>query len=639
MERRLAAILAADVAGYSRLTELSEEASTATVRELCAAAEEIIEEHRGKVFTRAGDGIVAEFPSVVEAVRCAVDIQNEIKNRNVGVPEGGRMQFRIGVNLGDVVYEEKDVYGTGVNVAARLEQLAEPGGIYISQVVYDQVRKVIELPFDYVGLHRLKNITQPVHLYQIHPVPLPWFRKILSPKYIRTHLGTALGVPLLLLVAAVSLYYQREPLINFNTLISDFGDVISSPLPEQASIAVLPFDDLSPGGDQDYLADGITEELTTGLAKFPRLLVVARASTLPYKDQPTDIRKIGKELNVRYLLQGSIQRADQNIRVTAQLIDGNTGSHFWAERFDRKLNNIFEIRDEITDAIAGTLGGMQGKVAKAEILRLASKAPKNLTAYEYVVKGWREFHEFTQKHNETARNLFEKAIDADPTYARAYAGLAWTYASDYDFEYTDDFDGALEKALANARTAVSLDENDYQAHWALGWAYLYSRQFDRAMASYLRAQELNPHDTEVLAEMANPLIYTGEAQKAVAQLKQAIKLNPHHENWYLEFLGWAYEEAGEPLKAIEILEKVIDLEDPGEEKLWVMPSFAAAYAAVGKEAESRKVVESLLELQPDFSIAEHVSLLPYETKELADRYADALRRAGLPEKALAQGAP
>ncbi len=634
MERRLAAILAADVAGYSRLTELDEEASTSAVRAYCAVAEEVISDHRGHVFTRAGDGIVAEIPSVVEAVRCAVEIQNKIRDRNASLPEGAGMQFRIGVNLGDVVCAGNDVYGTGVNVAVRLEQFAKPGGTCVSQTVHDQVRKIVDLPFEDVGVHRLKNIAEPVHVYRILPAPLPWLTKILHPSYIRGHLGALFGLAFLLLAAAAGVYYLRAPPANVHALIGDIANIVFPSLPEQASIAVLPFDDLSPGGDQGYLAHGITEELITGLAKFPRMLVVARNSTFVYKDQPTDVRKIGDDLNVRYVVEGSIQRDNESMRVTAQLIDAETGKHIWAESYDRKVDNIFDIRDEITQSIAGTLGGLQGKLAKAEmarVSRLFSEAPNSVTAYELVLKGWHEWAKFERESNKQAREFFNLARLTDPNYARAYAGLAWTYASDYDFEWTDDFDRTLKDALKFARTAVRLDGQDYQAQWALGWAYLYSRQHDKAMAAYVRARELNPHDAEVLAEMANPLIYTGQAKKAVVQIKEAIRLNPFHENWYLEFLGWAYEEAGMPSEAIQTLEEAIDLKHPGEEQLWVLPSLAAAYAALGRSNDAHSVVEKVLAINPDFSTAENASLLPYETKEQSNRYEKALRRAGFPE--------
>ena len=330
MERRLAAILAADVMGYSRHTERNEETSTTTLRMYRAVVEELISAHKGHVFSSAGDGVVAEFPSIVEAIRCAVEIQNEIAERNASVPENEQMQFRIGVNLGDVIAEDNNLYGTGVNVAVRLEQLAEPGGICISQTVYDQVRKIVEIPFQDIGERRLKNIAEPIRVYRILPSPLPSLNRFLSRMWRSPHLGAAVGVVVLLLALGAGSFYLRQPAALWDRLADGHS------LPEHPAIAVLPFDDMSSTHDQQYLADGVTEELITGLAKFPELLVMARNATLTYKDKPADSRQVGKDLNVRYVVEGSIQRSDQNVRVTAQLIDASTGRHLWADRYDRR---------------------------------------------------------------------------------------------------------------------------------------------------------------------------------------------------------------------------------------------------------------------------------------------------------------
>ena len=627
MERRLAAILVSDVAGYSHLTGLNEEASTVAVRSYCAVVEESISAHHGRVISSAGDGVVAEFPSAVGAIRCAVEIQSEIADRNASAPEGGRMQFRIGVNLGDVIAEENNLYGSGMKVAARLEQMAEPGGIYISQTVYDQVRNIVKIPFEDIGQHSLKNVAEPVHVYRILPAPLSRLRRLFSRTNIhRRYLGVAAAILFLLLAVTGGAFYLRQPPALWDALL---GGGFS--LPEHPTIAILPFDDMSATHDQQYLADGITEELITGLAKFPDFVVMARNSTFAYKDKPTDVRQVGKDLNVRYVVEGSIQRADQNVRVTAQLIDASTGRQIWSDRYDRQVNNIFAIRDEIMRSIAGTLGSMQGIVALAEVERVSAKNPNSFTAYDYLAKGWDAYNKFTREDNAAARDLFEQARKIDPNYARAYAGIAWTYELDYDFEWTNDDEKTLKLALENASTAVRLDPNDIQAQWGLGWAYLYDRQFENAMAHYLRTRGLNPNDAEVLAEMGNFLIYIGQPKQAIDQVKEAIQLNPNHYSWYVYYVGWAYEEAGMPKEAIEIFEQAIDLKNPDEEQLWYLPTIAAAYAEVGRMDDAHELVRTILSRQPDFSIAKKVSRYPYKTKELANRYANALRRAGLPE--------
>ncbi len=623
MERRLAAILAADVMGYSRHTERNEEASTVTLRVYRAVVEEAISSHRGHIFSSAGDGVVAEFPSIVEAIRCAIEIQNEIAERNTSVPNNERMQFRIGVNLGDVISEDNNLYGTGVNVAVRLEQLAEAGGICISQTVYDQVRKLVELPFQDIGERRLKNIADPVHVYRILPSPLHWLRRLFSRMWRKPRLGGAAGILVLLLAVGAGSLYLRQPAALWDALLG-------ARLPEHPSIAVMPFADQSPSQNQQYLADGITEEVITGLAKFPDLVVKGRSSTFNY-EEPPEPTQVGKDLNVRYVVGGTLTRDDPVVHVTAKLVEASTGRLIWTETYDRQTSNIFAIRDEIKRSIAGTLGGLQGKLAQAEIARVsANEEPSNFTAYDYAMQGWSKWYQFTRSDNKEARELFEKARDNEPSYARAYAGLAWTYSSDYDFKWTDDYNETLNLAFEMANKAVKLDPNDYQARWALGWAYLYKREYQKAIEQYARARQLNPNDAEVEAEMANLLIYIGQTDKAIAQLEEAIQLNPNHLSWYDAYRGWAYEEAGKPQKTIEILE---GMEIEEADKPWVYPILAAAYAdpSVGRMDKARAVVDALRSLDPKFSISDELSRAPYKVKDQADRYAAALRRAGLPE--------
>jgi TolB-like protein/class 3 adenylate cyclase/tetratricopeptide (TPR) repeat protein len=629
MERRLAAILAADVQGYCHITELDEEGSTATLRMYRTVVDESILAHKGHVFSSAGDGVVAEFPSIVEAIRCAIEIQNEIAERNDSLPENERMQFRIGVNLGDVIAEDNNLYGSGVNVAARLEQFAEPGGICVSQTVYDQVRKIIEIPFQDIGERRLKNISNPVHVYRIAPGELSWPRRLFSRANIRLGLGVAAGAVALFLAVAVGSFYLRQPASLWDAVL---GNAIE--LPEHPALAVLPFDDMSATHDQQYLADGITEDLITSLAKIPELLVMARTASFAYKDKPADIRQVGKDLQVHYIVDGSIQRSDHDLRVSAQLIDAATGRELWAENYDRQIENIFAIRDEIARSIAGTLGGLSGKLAKAEVVRLSGKDPNSFTAYDYLMRGWYEWHKFTPESNAAARDLFERAMQIDPEYARAYVGLCWAYANDFDYEWTSDYPKTLKLTLDMASQAVRLDPNDYQAHWGLGWAYLYHRQHDKAVAEYARARQLNPNDAELIAEMANLLIFLGEPKQAIEHAKEGIRLNPFHENWYVEYLGWAYAEAGMPKEAIEVFQKAIDLENPTDDQLWYFPTIAVAYAdpAVGRMDDARKIVKTLLSRKPHYSILDSVARsFPYKTKKLVDRYVNAARSVGLPE--------
>ena len=620
MERRLAAILAADVMGYSRHTERNEEASTVTLRMYRTVVDEAISAHRGHIFSSAGDGVVAEFPSIVEAIRCAIEIQNEIAERNASVPERDRMQFRIGVNLGDVIAEDNNLYGTGVNVAVRLEQLAEPGGICISQTVYDQVRKIVEIPFQDIGERRLKNIAEPVHVYRILPSPLPWLSWILSRTWRKPRLGAAAGMLVLLLAAGAGSFYLSQP--------AAWDALLGAGPREEAAIAVQPFRDLRATELHD-LAGGITEGLRMALGRFPELHVRARNPSLA--DTPTDVVQLGKALDVRYVLDGSVQRSDQNLRVTARLTDATTRTQLWSQDydFDRQEDSI-AVRDDVTRYIAGTLGGLDGQLHSEEVTRLPNKL-NDFTAYDHVAKGWTEWNKFTEEGNKAARDHFDEAKKIDPNYARAYAGLAWTYSSDHDFEFSHDYkEDPIQLTFENARTAVRLDEYDYVGHWALGWAYLYRKQYDRAEEEYNRARELNPNDSELLGEMGNLLVFIGKPQRAIDQLKDSIRLNTRRKDWYVQYLGWAYEEAGMPKEAIEVLERAIDRQDPTEDQLWVLPSLAAAYAEVGQIDRAHEMSDTIRKLAPDFSSNARADEEPYQPKD-RERYVNALIRAGLPE--------
>ena len=637
MERRLAAILAADVMGYSRLTERNEEASTANLRMYRAVVEESISAHKGRIFSSAGDGLVAEFPSIVEAIRCAVEIQNEIAEHKASVPENEQMQFRIGVNLGDVIAEDNNLYGTGVNVAVRLEQLAEPGGICISQTVYDQVRKIVEIPFQDIGERRLKNIADPVHVYRILPSPLPRLNIFLSRMWRSPRLGAAAGVVVLLLALGGS-FYLRQPAALWNVLLG-------SDLAQYPTIAVLPFDDPRAADDQLYLADVISNEVRTALSKFPDLVVMGRNSTLKYKGKPADIRQVGKELNVLYVVEGTIDRADPNVQVTAELIDASTGKQIWTHQYEQQANQpIPAFRDVVIRSIPGTLGGVEGVLAEAEFNRVSEKikkSPESLSAYDCIVIGWHEWSIATSQElrekNTAARDLFEQARKIDPNYARAYAGLAWTRASDYDFEWEDP-DNAVSDALKLADKAVGLDSNDYQAHWALGWAYLYHRndenlpEYDKAIAHYEQALKLNRNDLELLAEMANLLVYIDEPTQAVNQLEEAFRLaDPKRiKKWWTEYLGWAYEEARMPSMAVKTLEPTVGLEPP-KEKLWLLPSLAAAYHQVGRRIDARKTVEQIKRLDENFSAKKFADELPFRNPDQRRDYVGRLIRAGVPE--------
>jgi adenylate cyclase len=434
----------------------------------------------------------------------------------------------------------------------------------------------------------------------------------------------------LFLVAAGALYL-RDP----NAPLSFLDDLRGRWLPDKASVAVMPFATLNDSKDK-HLAKGVTEDVITALSKFPDVAVKSRMSSFNYATaaaagDPSTSGDIVRDLNVRYVLNASIATSSDKVRVSAELVDASTGQVRWADKFDRPLSEIFEIRDEITRTIVSQLGGLQGEFVREELDRVKRKDPNTFTAYDYVLQGWSKWYDFSRESNEEARGLFDLARKIDPNYARAYAGLAWTYTLDHDFGWTDDYKQAVQKATEYATKAVELDAKDYQSHWALGWAQLHNRQYEKAIASYERARALNPHDPEVLAEMANLTICLGQPDKAVEQLQEAIRLTPYHDLWYTEYLGWAYEEAGKPEKAIETLEQVVNLAEPDEAQRWVMPTLAAAYAEVGRMADAEKVVKIIDSFELPSSISFFLARTPYRSDEQAERFKNAVRKAGLSE--------
>ncbi|MCZ6771063.1 MAG: adenylate/guanylate cyclase domain-containing protein, partial [Proteobacteria bacterium] len=424
VQRRLAAILAADVAGYSRLMGEDEEGTLAT---LTAHLKELIEpciaEHRGRVVKTTGDGLLAEFASVVDAVKCAVAFQEGMAERNTDTPEDRRIVFRIGVNLGDVIVQDGDVYGDGVNVAARLEGLAEPGSVVISGTVHEHVRAKLDFDFDDLGFQDVKNIAEPVHAYSI---------------------GMAKAV----------------------TSIEDPEPSTSLPLPDKPSIAVLPFDNLSGDPEQEYFADGISEDIITTLSRSHWFFVIARNSSFSFKGTSFDVRQVAQELGVRYVLEGSVRKVGNRVRITAQLIDATTGNHVWANRYDRELDDIFAIQDEITEAIAGEVGP---SFVAAEAKRAARKAPENLDAWDFAMRGNWHLWRSSREDFAEAKLLFRKAIALDPDSSNAQAGLALACQLEAGAGWADDLAESREEGFRAAQRAVALDDQNAWAHVALAW--------------------------------------------------------------------------------------------------------------------------------------------------------------------------
>ncbi|MEO9613104.1 MAG: adenylate/guanylate cyclase domain-containing protein [Nitratireductor sp.] len=585
VQRRLAAILVADIVGYSRMIRADEAATLARLKQLRGELlDPKIDEYGGRLVKSTGDGLLAEFPSAVDAVQYAVDVQDAIAAQTPETDDEP-MCLRIGINLGDVVVDGGDLLGDGVNVAARIEGIAQPGGICISASVYDQVRHKLDLDFEDRGLREVKNIAEPVRTYAVHPKSV-------------AH-GT---VP------------DADADGNERLVIAD-----------APSIAVLPFDNMSGDAEQDYFSDGITEDIITDLSKISRLMVIARNSSFTYKGRAVDVKQVARELGVRHVLEGSVRKAGNRVRVTAQLIDGATGGHIWAERYDRVLEDIFAIQDEITLAIVDEL---KIRLDLGEKNRLSSTPSANIEAYDLALHGREKLMASVSPASmEEATAMFERARALDPSFVAPHVGLAFAHIMAYTNAWSPDPEASLDYALDLAQKAVELDENDALASRAYAVALLWKRRLDEACAELGRATALAPNDAELLATRGNMLVYMHDADAAVENLEKAIRLDPLYPDMWLHFLGHAYFMKGEYETAARYLRERI-LRQPDTDLSRTM--LAAAYGHLGRVEEARRLWKEVFEVNPHYSLEQKERVLPYKDPSDWSRFVDGLKKAGLP---------
>ncbi len=465
-KRKLTAILSADVEGYSRLMGEDEDTTVHTLKAYRELLANLIKKHNGRVIDSPGDNLRAEFGSVVDAVRCAVEIQEEMKERNADLPENRRMEFRIGINLGDVIEDENRIYGDGVNITARLEGLADGGGICISGSVYKQVKNKLTLGYEYLGERTVKNITEPVNIYRILIEPEA-VGKVIGEKRARLkgRQRAVVAIMAMFVVAAAvavwNFYLRSAPSKEKTASIAK----TTIPLAERASIAILPLKNLSGDPEQEYFSDGITNDIITDLSKFREMLVISSNTVFTYKSKPVKVKEISRELGVRYVLEGSVQRLSNKVRINAQLFDATTGHHLWAERYDRDINDLFAVQNEIVQIIVTTLAI---KVGKAERARAMYKDTDNLAAYDYLLRGWEHHKQRTRSKNIKAKEMFKKAIQLDPVYTNAYVALARSYVNDLSYGWTEFPAQTSQKALDLVNKALTLDESNAGAHAKTG---------------------------------------------------------------------------------------------------------------------------------------------------------------------------
>jgi adenylate cyclase len=620
--RKLTAILAADVAGYSRLMQLDDRATVASLEAYRGVFREHVAAHEGRIVDTAGDSVLAVFDSPIEAVRAASDIQSVLAERNEALAEERRMRFRIGVNLGDVISKaDGTVYGDGVNIAARLENIAEPGGITISGTVFDHVKNRLQLGFDFIGEQEVKNIAESVRAYRVVAdvtsvsASAQQRRKRVLSK--RTVIGAVAAA--VVLVAVVGIYaYHHTPA----PATAPGASAVALPLPDKPSIAVLPFVNMSEDPKQEYFSDGMTEDVITSLSKLSGLFVIARNSVFTYKGRVVKPEQVSRELGVRYVLEGSVRKADKQVRITAQLIDASTGYHLWAEHYDGDLKDVFALQDGVTQKIVTALSP---KLTAGEESARGRRETTNVEAYDLVLRGVSLLSQGRKASILMARQMFEQAIVLDPNYAKAYARLAWTYFLDWLNQWTPGR-SSLNRALEAAKKAVAVDESSAEAHLTFGWNLLWTRQQDLGVAQLEKAVALDPNFSEAYAHLAEALNLVGRPDEAIGLAKKAMRLDPHYPPWVAFFLGNSYYELRRYDEAIAAYQEALR-RNPD---FWGAHQYlAATYAEQGRQKEAHAEAAEVLRIYPGFSVNWVRDNVPFKNQADLDRSVSGLRKAGL----------
>ena len=625
LQHKLAAILYADVAGYSRLTGEDEAGTHRTLSAYLDLFAETIRGHRGEVKHYAGDAVLADFSTVSDALNCAVAVQRELKQRNDGLPEAKRAQFRIGLNLGEVIVDRGEVYGNGVNVAARLETLAEPGGICVSGNVVDAVGAKLPLSYEYRGEHRVKNIDKPVRAYRVTEARqgVSWQRSpfLLLKRLASTRARRFVFAGLAVLIVAAAVAWRFSP-IEFQR-----EDPILA-LPKGPAIAVLPFTNL--GGDpaQEYFSDGLTEDLITGLSRFPDLLVIGRNTTSQYKGQAVDIRKVGRELGARYVVEGSVRRAAKTVRVTSQLLDARDGKHLWAETFDRELSvgELFAVQDEITAQIIGAIAGSYGVIPRTRHEAAVVAGTTNLEAYDCVLQAYAYEHILSPEIHAATRDCLERAVKLDPAYAAAWSKLAFLYADEYAWGYNPR-PGSLDRALEAAQRAVELNPSSGMTHWHLARTHFWRNEVEDALAAAERALALSSNNAFVLAAAGAYMAPTGgdNLKRGMQLASKALRIDPNAPGWYhvpeilFHYDRREYEAA---------LAACLKMNMPKFFMTYVYRT--AIYGQLRRSADALASRDKLLQLYPTFAKNARHELEKFNVnRALADHIIDGLRKAGL----------
>ena len=623
-KRKLTAILSADAVEYSRLMGEDEEATVRTLKAYREVLTTLIQQHNGKVLDSPGDNLLAEFVSVVDAVQCAVAVQKEIKARNDELPEKRKMKFRIGINLGDVIQEEGRIYGDGVNIAARLEGLAEPGGICISKTAFDHIESKLPYGYDFIGEQTVKNIAKPVGAYRVLMDPRvtvqgkPVDKRIVSKRRMPIFVG-AVAIILLAVVIGIWQFYMRRPSMEPASI-----EKMAYPLPEKPSIAVLPFKNISGDSEQDFLVDGITESIIGSISRVSGLFVIASNSVFTYKGKAVKIQTVSEELGVQNVLEGTVQRSGNQLRVNAQLIDATTGRHRWSEKYDRDMEDIFSVQDNISKEI---LTALQVKLVEGEQARVWAKGTDNLDAYIKFLQAYDHFRSFTKNNMILTRKACQESINIDPNYAAPYTVLGSAHLIDIWFNWTESIQHSMQQAIVAVERAIALDPLSDLPNAALGQLFLMQRRFDDAVTAGEKAVSLNPNGDLNMVLLAMTLYHIRRYEEAIMLFKKAQRLNPDCPAWYLHNAGITYIHMGRYDEAIAECKKALKKNPDHFPALTIM---ASAYGLSGQLDEARAVVSQILKINPNIAVENAGKGYKYEAD--AERFRDGLRKAGLPEK-------
>jgi adenylate cyclase len=588
VQRRLMAILAGDMVGYSRLMELDEAGTLARLR---AHRVELIDpaigRNGGRIIKTTGDGMLVEFPSLVDAASCAIEIQQRMSRRNADVPPDRQILFRFGINIGDVIIEDGDVFGDGVNIAARVQELAEPGGICVTRAVYEQLGSRLEVAFETLGEPKLKNIKRPIPIYRLH------WGQLIKPAQGEVQ-GEAPTVP----------------------------DAASEMAGEPPSVAVLPLANMSGDPEQEFFADGLTEDIITELSRFRDILVISRNSTFVYKGKSVNIQEVAKALKVQYVVEGSVRKAGNRVRITVQLIDAETDRHIWAERYDRQLEDIFAIQDEVAASIVATLPGRLEAVAQERAIR---KPTDNMAAYECVLAAKVLHHRSTLEDNDKAQVLINRAIELDPNYAHAYAWRACILGQTWVRNWCADRDATWAAIAANLETALNLDERDSDVHRVLAAVNINRGNLEAAIYHHEKGLALNPNYDLLVVQQGELLTWLGRPEEGIEWIKKAMRLNPHHPERFWNHLGRAYFVARGYREAIDAFRHI------SKPDHLHFAFLAACHAQLGEMDAARACASEVLARDPQFTVEGYLATLQYKLPEDADHHREALLAAGLPE--------